>query len=168
MGPANAPVTLVVFSDFQCPFCAVLMRRLQVLRGEYPKEVAIVYRHFPLADHEYAIAAARASECAADQGRFESFENTVFSARDSIGLVPWERFAATAGVPDVAAFRDCAASAGPLPALARDTVDARQLEVTGTPTLLINSTLLQGAQPLDTLRAYVTRAVHERAANDPQ
>ena len=68
MGPQKAPVTIVVFSDFQCPYCALLMDRLGVLRAKYPRDVAVVYRHYPLVEHRYSMAAARASECAASQG----------------------------------------------------------------------------------------------------
>lgn len=159
MGPASAPVKVVVFSDFQCPYCAMLAQRLRTLRTEYPAQVVVLYRHFPLATHPYAIAAARASECAAAQGRFEAFHDALFAAQDSIGVVPFGRFAAMAGVRDTAAFRECTMRTGPVPALAHDTVAGRRLDVRGTPTLLINQTLLRGAQPLDTLEAYVERAL---------
>lgn len=163
MGPRDAAVTIVVFSDFECPFCGALTKQLRELRREYPKEVAVVYRHFPLSFHRHAIEAVRASECAAAQGRFEAFHDAVFAAQDSIGIVPWEHFAALAGIRDMSAFHDCAARTGPVPALARDTLIGRQLGVRGTPTLLINETLLEGAQPLDTLKLYVARVLHRRS-----
>jgi protein-disulfide isomerase len=155
MGPADAPVTIVVFSDFQCPYCAVLMERLRKVRSAHPGEVAVVYRHFPVRGHVHAADAAKASECAAEQGRFEPFHDALFAARDSIGIVPWERFAASAGVPDLSAFQKCANAAGPVAALERDTVAARKLRVSATPTLLINSLRLVGTPPMDSLEAYV-------------
>lgn len=158
MGPAGAPVTVVVFSDFQCPYCAVLMERLKTLRSSHPADVAVVYRHFPVTGHTHAVAAARASECAGDQGRFEAYHDALFAAGDSIGVVPWERFAAAAGVPDLPRFRACAAGTAPLPALARDSAAARELRVSGTPTLLINGLRMVGAPPMDSLEAYVRRA----------
>jgi protein-disulfide isomerase len=161
-GPADAPVTIVAFSDFQCPFCGVAAERLRTLREQYPKEIAIVYRHFPLDIHPHAIAAARASECAAVQGRFQAFHDALYAAQDSIGLAPWERFAATAGVPDTSAFAVCAAGTAPLPALERDTLAGKRLQVRGTPTLLVNETRFQGAPPLDSLEAYVQRALRSR------
>jgi len=85
MGPAEAPVTVVVFSDFQCSFCAVLMDRLRTIREARPDEVSVVYRHFPIEGHQHAAPAARASECAAEQGRFEPFHDALFAAQDSIG-----------------------------------------------------------------------------------
>lgn len=163
MGPAEAPVTIVVFSDFQCPFCGMLMSRLRQLRDAYPREVAVVYRHYPIADHPHAAAAARASECAADQGRFSAFHDALFSAQDSIGAVGWGRFAATAGVADIKRFEACAAATSPLPALERDVAAARRLRVSGTPTLLINDLRFHGAVRQDTLEAYVRRALRNAA-----
>lgn len=160
MGSPTSPVTIVVFSDFQCPFCNLLTQRLHALRAKYPTDVSVVYRHFPLAEHRYAVAAVRASECAADQGRFEAFYNAVFAAQDSIGVAPWQHFADVAKVRDSVAFNRCVASTSPIVALGRDTVAADLLHVRGTPTLLINQTELEGAPPLDTLEAYVARAIH--------
>lgn len=164
MGPADAAVTIVEFSDFQCPFCGVLAERLHALQEKYPDEVAVVYRHFPLATHSHAVAAVRASECAAAQGRFAAFHDALFAARDSIGAIPWSRFATTAGVADTASFRRCADGSGPLRALARDTLAGRRLEVSATPTLLINELRFQGALPMDTLEVYVERALRARRA----
>lgn len=164
MGPAEAPVTIVVFSDFQCPYCAVLMERLGTLRKAHPTEVTVVYRHFPVAGHQHARQAARASECAGDQGRFEAFHDALFAERDSIGVVPWDRFAATAGVGDLPKFRECAMATGPVPALGRDTLAGKQLYVAGTPTLLINERRIQGAPPMDSLEIFVQRALRSTAS----
>jgi protein-disulfide isomerase len=160
MGPERAPVTVVVFSDFQCPYCALLMHRLGVLRAKYPQDVAVVYRHFPLAVHQYSMAAARASECAASQGRFEAFHNALFASQEAIGRVPWTHFALTAGVRDTTAFSRCTVSDSALLVVARDSAAAKRLGVEGTPVLLINQTRLEGAQPLDTLEVYVARILH--------
>jgi protein-disulfide isomerase len=160
MGPETAPVTIVVFSDFQCPYCAELMARLMILRSRHPEDVAIVYRHYPLSVHPYAMAAARASECAASQGRFEEFHNALFRSQEVIGKVPWTHFALVAGVPDTAAFQKCAMSGVALHNVTEDSAAAKRLGVYGTPVLLINQTRLDGAQPLDTLEAYVARILH--------
>lgn len=161
MGLESARVTVVVFSDFQCPYCAELMARLKILRSQYPRDVAVVYRHFPLSIHPYAMAAARASECAANQGRFEAFHNALFAAQDIIGQVPWTHFALVADVPDTAAFHKCAVSDVVLRSVTDDSAAANRLGVYGTPVLLINQTRLDGAQPLDTLEAYVARILHK-------
>lgn len=159
MGPAEAPVTIVVFSDFQCPFCGLLMSRLREIGSTYPEQVSVVYRHFPLPNHPHAVAAARASDCAARQGGFSAYHDALFAAQDSIGRLGWDRFAIAAAIPDLARFRSCAAETGPMQTLARDTVAGRRLRVAGTPTLLINDMRFQGAIHMDTLHAYVRRAL---------
>jgi hypothetical protein len=71
IGPASAKLTIVEFGDFECPACGEFEHTLQQVRRAYPKDVAVVFRHWPLPYHKLAYPAARAAECAADQGRFE-------------------------------------------------------------------------------------------------
>lgn len=168
MGPANAPVVITEFSDFQCPYCRILADRLKELRGRYPGQVAVVYRHFPLPIHEHAVEAARASECAAAQGRFEAYHDALYADQDEIGKVPWTHFAAAAQVPDTATFARCAAATSPLPVLARDREAGDRLEVKGTPTFLLNSLRMQGVPPADTLDAFVRRVLAARAGSSVQ
>jgi protein-disulfide isomerase len=157
-GPEHAPVTMVVFSDFQCPACRMFAAHAKALQKEFPQQLAIIHRHSPLSSHPFALDAARASECAGEQGRFAAFHDALFVEQTSIGLAPWTRFAVNAEVPDIAAFERCTASAAPSPTLHADTLAARELKVTGTPTLLINGLRFTGTPPLDTLKAFVTRA----------
>jgi protein-disulfide isomerase len=156
-GPADAPVSIVVFSDFQCPACRKLAEHLKVVRAEFPG-VAIVHRHSPLDIHPFAVDAARASDCAAQQGRFGPFHDALFAEQSSIGMTPWSSFARDAGVPDLPAFERCLASSDHSGPLGRDTLDARKLKVSGTPTYLVNGLQYVGTPPLDTLRAYIQRA----------
>jgi protein-disulfide isomerase len=162
VGPEEAVVTIVEFSDFQCPFCRVAAGKLDSLRDEYPRDVAVVYRHFPMPQHRHAVAAAQASECAGAQGRFWQMHDALYTKQDSIGVVGWTRFASDAGVGDLAAFETCLRDDAP-GAIRSDTRAARRLKVNGTPTLLINEHRVVGVQPLDTLRAYVREALEGRS-----
>jgi protein-disulfide isomerase len=162
-GPADARVTVVEFADFQCPFCQAVARRLDSLRQERPQDLAFVYRHFPLANHVHAVAAARASECAGAQGRFWPMHDVLYERQESIGALPWARYGAEAGVPDSAAFARCMARTDEVPGLQRDVEAGHRLKVRGTPTILINNYRVEGAPPMDTLRAYVRRALEESA-----
>lgn len=164
MGPQDALVRIVLFSDFQCPACRVLTEHLRTIRAE-SEDVEVVYRHAPLKKHPEAIPAARASGCAAAQGRFEAYHDALFAAQDSIGTTRWDAFARRAGVPDLPAFARCMSSSAPDAALARDTLAARRLEVTGTPTYLVNDRRFVGAPPLDSLRAQVARARRSSAVS---
>jgi protein-disulfide isomerase len=158
IGPADAKVTIVEFSDFECPFCRATAARLKAVRARYPRDVALVYRYYPLPYHTHAVAAARASLCAARQGRFEAFHDALFARQDSLGVVAWSRLADDAAVPDRAGFDRCMGDPGAPPEIERDLRAGTRLGVRGTPTLLVNDRLLDGAPP-GTLEEAVERAL---------
>jgi protein-disulfide isomerase len=112
------------------------------------------------------MGAARASDCAAAQGRFVAYHDALFARQDSIGLVAWSRFAAAADVRDLPAFQACAADSAPSPRIDSDVAAGKRLRVTGTPTLLINGLRFQGAMPADTLASHVRRALRDLARDD--
>lgn len=145
MGPVGAPVQIVEFSDFQCPFCATFSTTLRKVRAKYPDRVAVLYRHAPLdAIHPHARRAALAAECAGEQGRFEPYHDRLFAQQDSIGVKPWARFAAEAGVPDTAAFSQCVREERRMPNVARDADLARRTGIDVTPSIVIDGTLVPG------------------------
>jgi protein-disulfide isomerase len=146
LGRSDAPVRIVEFSDFQCPFCARTHPAVEAVRRRHPERVAVLYRHFPLdAIHPYARPAAVAAECAAEQGRFGEFATLLFARQDSLGATPWSRFAAGAGVPDTAAFARCVRQSRTMPAVDRDAKVGAATRIEVTPTLVINGTLRPGA-----------------------
>ncbi|HEX6370961.1 MAG TPA: DsbA family protein [Longimicrobium sp.] len=148
MGPADAPVRIVEFSDFQCPFCEVAQDRLRALHARYPGKIAVVYRHFPLTDaHPFAMAGALASECARDQGRFEAFHDALFAGQERIGSAGWGEFAAQAGVPDRAAFDRCVRTRRHRARIDEDLRHVRRLGLQGTPSFIVEGRLISG--PVD-------------------
>jgi protein-disulfide isomerase len=158
IGPADAAVTVVAFSDYECPFCRATADRLRALRGKYPGELAVLYRQYPLPYHRDATPAARASLCAARQGRFEAYHEELFRLQDSLGTVPWTRIAQRAQVPDAGRFAVCMDGTATDAEIARDVLAGKTLGITATPTLLVNGDLLTGA-PEGTLEEMVDRAV---------
>ncbi|HET9426535.1 MAG TPA: thioredoxin domain-containing protein [Gemmatimonadaceae bacterium] len=162
MGRADARVTIVEVSDFQCPFCArFALTALPAIRRRYPDDVAVVYRHWPLSIHPFAFDAAVASECAAAQGRFEPFHDALFRDQDSIGTRPFERFAVDAGVTDTAAFRLCRTSPQAAARVESDRRAALALGAGGTPSFVVNGYLLHA--PLDSaLLDSIVRAARPR------
>jgi protein-disulfide isomerase len=159
MGPKDAPVRIVEFSDFQCPFCARTHPAVEAVRRRHPNTVAVLYRHFPLDPiHPYARPAALAAECAAEQGRFDAYARLLFAQQDSIGTKPWTRFAADAGVGDGAAFDRCVDEMRPAAAVERDVRAGRGVKVEVTPTLVINGTLRPGAVTESQLESLVRAA----------
>jgi protein-disulfide isomerase len=146
MGSADAPVRIVEFSDFQCPFCRVVQETLAAVRARHPDRVAIVYRHLPLdALHPHARAAANAVECAGEQGRFAEYHDGLFATQDSIGVRPWDRYAEEARLPDLDAFRQCVAENRYADRVERDARLAAELGLDATPSLIVNGTLYSGA-----------------------
>jgi protein-disulfide isomerase len=157
IGDSAAAVTIVEFADFECPYCRRFAATIDSLRAN-KQSVRIVFRHFPIAGHRFAIAAARASECAGDQGRFEQMHRVLYANQDSLGLQSWIWFGRRAGVADTARFNRCVISGAPIAALARDTAAAHRLGVRGTPTLLLNGWRIDGVPKPDSLKAYIERA----------
>jgi protein-disulfide isomerase len=135
----------VAFLDYQCPFCAQANRDLESLAAAYPAEVALVFRHLPLVKiHPSAKEAALAAECAAMQGRFRAFHTLLYSSQDSIGVESWVSLAESAQVADLRRFDGCVTTGEARASLTRDSLAAKDLDVPGTPTLLINNLLILG------------------------
>lgn len=159
-GAVTAPVTIVEFSDFECPFCQRFATgALRYVMERHPDDVSVVFRHWPLSIHRLAYPAARASECAAAQGKFEAFYDVVFSKQDSLGILSFQDFAARSGVPDGKLFSSCLAIASPVAAIEDDIRAAKELGGAGTPSVLVNSTLLPGTPDSARLDSVVSSAL---------
>lgn len=165
IGSVDAPVTIVEFADFQCPYCRAAWIDLQAIMDEFAGDVALIFRHFPLPSHLHAMSAARASECASAAGRFREFHDRLFQEADSIGQKPWTRYASDAGIMDSMRFSQCVRDTGAVEAIGRDRRLAAKLGVEGTPTFLINNMMLSG-YPGKARLEEVVRAALER--NKPQ
>jgi protein-disulfide isomerase len=151
IGGAAAPVQLIEFADFECPYCASFHKDAKLLRARYPTQVALTFVHFPLAMHRFAEPAARVAECADDQGRFEAMYDLLFEQQDKLGLKPWRDFAREAGVPDTAAFETCVNSTAPIPRVSEGKALGNALNVQGTPTVVINGWKLARPPTLEEL-----------------
>lgn len=137
-GSATAPMTVIVFSDLECPFCRKFHEKFKALGTPLRDSVALVFIHFPLASHRFARAAARGAECAAQQGRFERFVDVVYAHQDSIGVKTWMSFALAAGVPDTSSFTQCAIDTAQVALVEKGLLAGRHLGVSGTPTVIVN------------------------------
>jgi protein-disulfide isomerase len=152
-GAADAPITIVEFSDFQCPFCGRAARDLRELVGTTPG-VSLVFRHFPLDTacngnlqrqmHSNACAAAYAAECAGKQGRFWEYHDILFENGQRLGREALVTYAERVGL-DVPAFTRCLDDPATHARVAADVAAAKQAGVNSTPTLFINGRLVEGA-----------------------
>jgi len=142
---------IVVFSDFQCPYCARVSPVLRGLVEKHPGRVTVSYRHLPLTRHEHAMAAAMASECAADQGAFREFHDLLFTQQDSLGVIPWETFARSAGVVDPGAFSECLRTERRRDRVETDFALALELDLRVAPSFLVNGRRVKGLESMGEL-----------------
>jgi protein-disulfide isomerase/Skp family chaperone for outer membrane proteins len=147
-GSANAPVTIVEFSDFECPYCGALFPTLKQVEKEYGDKIRVVYRQFPLTNiHPYAQKAAEASLCANDQKHFWEFHDSMFGNQRELSVADLKQRAVDMKL-DSAAFNQCLDSGKHAAAVQKDVQEGARAGVTGTPALFINGRLLSGNQPL--------------------
>lgn len=149
LGPEDAPVTLVEFSDYQCPFCRRAEPTLQELAARYPDQLRIVFRHFPLASiHPLARGAAEAAVCAEAQGRFWDYHEQLWSQGRALARADLRAGAQRVGL-DMAAFDVCLDAPQTAQRVQEDVSAARAAGVRSTPSFFVNGIALQGARPLE-------------------
>lgn len=136
-GPTESAVKMLVFSDYECPACKVLNEELELRRRNGTLNFAISYRHWALPTHRFAEEAAVASECAGAQGRFIQMHDALFANQPNLGKIPWEQYAAMAGVPDSSRFSTCLLSKEVLAAVREDARVAQEMKAYGTPTVIV-------------------------------
>ncbi len=149
LGPADAPVTIVEFSDYQCPYCKVWHEQVYgELLATYGSKIRFVYRDFPLDEiHPEARPAAIAATCAGAQGKYWEYHNLLFSGELGIGSEARTAYAQRLGL-DMDRFAACIADEAGGAEVDGDLQAAFELGVRGTPTFFINGRPLVGAQPL--------------------
>ena len=148
-GPVNAPVTVVFFSDYQCPACKDAMPLLQEIQRKHGDQVSIVLRHFPVPGHEYAKRAAIAAICAESQGAFRALNTALFASAETKSSTDFVQLARDAGIEDDKEFSVCLQSEEALKVLANDLKAASELGVMGTPTVLVNNKQYIGVRALE-------------------
>lgn len=156
-GSASAKVTIVEFSDFQCPFCASFYNAsLSQIRTNYidTGKVKLVYRHFPLSFHPEAQKAAEAAECAEEQGKFWEMHDKLFENSSSLSVANEKQWAKDLGL-DSAKFNTCLDSGKTASAVQKDAADGAAAGVSGTPTFFINGKEIVGAQPYAVFKAAI-------------
>lgn len=157
-GVESAPVTVVEFSDFECPFCARFYSpTLSQLLSEYVDtgKVKFVYKHFPLVSiHPHALKAAEASECAAEQGAFWEYHDKLFENQQFLTVQDLKKYAENLGL-NTDQFNDCLDSGKYYEKVQQDLSEGQKSGVTGTPAFFINGILLSGAQPFETFQKII-------------
>jgi protein-disulfide isomerase len=155
-GAVNAKVTLIEYSDFECPYCTKHRSSLDQAVAEFPNDVQLVYRHFPLSFHANAQKAAEASECAAKQGKFWEMHDKIFEASGAgtMSVDKWKELARGLGL-DGAKFDACLDSGETADRVAQNLDEGSYAGVGGTPATFVNGQLVEGAVPYETLKAMI-------------
>lgn len=164
-GAKNAKVTLIEYSDFECPFCKRHFATMQQVLKDYPNDVRVVYRHFPLSFHQNAEKEAEASECVAELGgndAFWKFHDKIFTETTSNGTgIALERLGPMAKEIGVnqAEFQKCLDSNKYAAKVAQEEQEGGDAGVNGTPATFVNGTLISGAVPYAQFKTAIDAAL---------
>lgn len=155
LGPEDAPITLVAFSDFECPYCQKWYAETWTqIQQNYGDKVRLVYRDFPLPMHANAQPAAEAAACAFEQGKYWEFQDLIFNSGATLGDQTYQDFAQQLGL-DVESFKTCYESGRYRAEVEADRDWASELGVSSTPTFFVNGIALVGAQPFETFQQVI-------------
>lgn len=164
-GTANAKVTIIEYSDLECPFCKQFHVTMQQLMKEYPNDLRWVYRHHPIPQlHKQAPAEAMAVECAGEQGKFWELLDKIYAvtpSNDGLILDDLPKYAREVGVANIPQFESCRQSNK---YQARIDVDSQEVQGVGTPYSILSGpngeqTPINGAQPLATVKTLIDKAL---------
>jgi len=151
-GPSDAKVTIVEFSDFQCPFCSRAHDTVEEVMRSYAGKVKLVYRQMPLTQlHPNAMKAAEASLCAHDQGKFWEYHDKLFANQQQLDRPSLEKYAQDLGL-NMSKFKADLDSGKYKSAIEAQTKEGTTVGVTGTPAVFINGRRISGAYPFDTFK----------------
>lgn len=158
LGKADAPITIVEFSDYQCPFCRKWRAEVfDQLMADYGDQIRFVYRDLPLASiHENAVSAAEAADCANDQDQYWQFHDALFSMQYGLGAEAYSQYAQDLGL-NTETFNACVTSRKYQQEVEADFQYAIRLGVSSTPTFFINGIPLIGAQPYENFKQLIDK-----------
>ena len=149
LGDNQAPITMIEFSDFECPYCALHSKEtFPQIKREYidTGKVKVVFKNFPLPSHRKAQKAAEAGECAFEQGKFWEYKEKLFENQENLSVKNLKQYARDLGL-DSKEFNQCLQSGRFEKEVKQDYQEGQEKSIKGTPTFFINSEVLFGAQP---------------------
>lgn len=144
VGPPIAPVKIIEFSDFQCPYCKQMEPILKHILKKYPSKVEFIYYSFPLPIHPQALPAAKAAECAALQHDFFIYHDILYQNQTSFSHQPWDSLCKVAGIKDLNAFNKCLEDPSINRIIEKDIKLGKDFGVYATPTVIMNGKMIVG------------------------
>ncbi|MCF6194583.1 MAG: DsbA family protein [Kangiellaceae bacterium] len=162
LGDANAPITLIEYSDFQCPFCARAEATVKQLIKDYPGKIKLVYKNFPLSNHDDAFIAAEAGFCAQEQSeaKFWQLHDIMFDDRKGLNLEGLVSKAKSIGL-DLAKFESCVKNSKYALNVNKDIAEGSRFGVNSTPAFFVNGIMLLGAQPYEAFKKIIDEELRE-------
>src|SRR3989344_3708702 len=155
-GIENSPITIIEYSDYQCPYCARAEATINDVLDEYGSKIYFVYKDFPLPFHNNAQKAAEASRCALEQGKYWEYHDALFKNQQSLDTNSLKTYAKSLGL-DEAKFSECLDSNKYTEKVKQDMEEGQSKGVTGTPTFFVNGKMLVGAQPFDAFKEIIDK-----------
>jgi protein-disulfide isomerase len=162
-GPEKAPVEIIEFSDFQCPFCLRADPTVRQVLSTYGDRIRFVYRHYPLPNHPNARPAAEAAACAAEQDKFWAFHDKLFAEQGRLSDADLKQHAAGLGL-DAPKFTACVDGHKTKAKVDEDIEAGRDAGVDGTPAFFINGRVISGAQPFETFKRIIDEELELKGA----
>jgi protein-disulfide isomerase len=153
-GGATPKVTIIAFSEFQCPYCGRVKPTMDQIEKTYGKDVQISFKHFPLSFHPNAMPAALAAEAAKDQGKFWEMHDKLFANQTQLDRPSLEKYAGEIGL-DMGKFKAALDSNKGKDQIEANMKEGQQFGVRGTPGFFINGRFFRGAQPFDNFKAVI-------------
>jgi protein-disulfide isomerase len=160
-GPNDAKVTIVEFSDFQCPYCGKEYPVIEKVMKDYDGKVRLVFRHYPLDFHEHAEKAAEAAACAQDQGKFWELHDKMFTNQAKLAVDDLKSYAKAMGL-DAGKFDKCLDSGEKKSLVEDDQKAGSAAGVNGTPAFFINGVFINGAQPYEQIKQTIDRELGKK------
>jgi len=162
-GGAKAPITIIEFSDYQCPFCKRAEDSVNKVMQTYGDKIRLVYRNYPLPMHPMARPAAEAAACANAQGKFWEYHAKLFDNQAGLSDDKFKQLAKDVGL-DSAKFDECLAKKPYADKIDQDTADGNKVGVNGTPAFFINGRMLSGAQPFEKFKEVIDAELAAKAS----
>jgi protein-disulfide isomerase len=154
-GNKNAKVTLIVVSDYQCPYCQRHETTINQLLKDYGDKIRVVWRNFPLSSiHPYAQKAAEAGECAGEQGKFWEMHDKMFENQSALDEASLKSYAKSLGL-NSGSFESCLTSGKMADKVTKQASEAQAAGISGTPGTFVNDQLVKGAYPIDTFKGII-------------
>jgi protein-disulfide isomerase len=163
LGDPKAPVTIIEYSDYQCPFCKRFFDETELqLRKEYIEtgKVKMIYRDFPLPGHPYAMPAAEAANCAKDQGKFWAYHDLIFKNQNNLATIDYLKLAEELKM-NVSEFKNCLDSKKYTQKIQNDYNLGSKIGVDGTPTFFVNGKQIVGAQPYYAFKSVIDQELNK-------